>query len=71
VEKAYESWVSAKKSPRWLIGAAFEEQIALHQPMARALARGRRAEFDRACVAHQRALLEHLRLELPGWDQGL
>ncbi|SEP14294.1 FadR/GntR family transcriptional regulator [Amycolatopsis saalfeldensis] len=71
VEKAYESWVSAKKSPRWLTGAAFEEQIALHEPMARALARGRRGEFDRACVAHQRALLEHLRLDLPGWDQGL
>jgi GntR family transcriptional repressor for pyruvate dehydrogenase complex len=71
VEKAYETWVSGKKTPRWLTGAAFEQQIALHEPMARALGRGRRGEFERATIAHQRALLEHLGLELPGWDQGL
>jgi GntR family transcriptional regulator, transcriptional repressor for pyruvate dehydrogenase complex len=70
VEKAYETWVSGKKTPRWLTGAAFEQQIALHEPMARALARGRRGEFERATIAHQRALLEHLGLDLPDWDQG-
>ena len=70
-DKAYETWVSAKKTPRWLTGAAFEQQIALHEPMARALARGRRGEFERAAIAHQRAVLDHLGLELSGWDKGL
>jgi GntR family transcriptional regulator, transcriptional repressor for pyruvate dehydrogenase complex len=71
VEKAYESWVSAKKPPRWLTGAAFEQQIALHEPIARALIRGRCAEFDRAEVTHQRALLDHLGLEVTDWDRGI
>jgi GntR family transcriptional regulator, transcriptional repressor for pyruvate dehydrogenase complex len=71
VEKAYETWVSAKKPPRWLTGAAFGKQIALHEPMARALARGRRGEFEQAAVAHQQALLDHLGLELPDWDRGI
>ena len=71
VEKAYESWVSAKRTPRWLTGAAFEQQIALHEPMARALAQGKRGEFEHAAIAHQRALLDHLGLEQPNWDQGL
>jgi GntR family transcriptional regulator, transcriptional repressor for pyruvate dehydrogenase complex len=71
VEKAYESWVAGRKTPRWLTGAAFEQQIALHEPMARALARGRRGDFERATIAHQRALLDHLGLQPPDWDQGL
>jgi GntR family transcriptional repressor for pyruvate dehydrogenase complex len=71
VEKAYEPWVSAKKPPRWLTGAAFEQQIALHEPIARALIKGRRAEFDRAEVTHQRALLDHLGLEVTDWDRGI
>jgi GntR family transcriptional repressor for pyruvate dehydrogenase complex len=71
VGQAYAGWVTAKKPPRWLTGAAFQEQIALHEPMAKALAGGRRAEFDRAAIAHQRALLSHLGIDLPGWDQGI
>jgi len=71
VSKAYEAWVSTKKTPRWLTGTVFDQQIALHEPMARALSRGHRGEFERAAIVHQRALLEHLGLELPNWDQGL
>jgi GntR family transcriptional regulator, transcriptional repressor for pyruvate dehydrogenase complex len=71
VEKAYAAWVTAKKPPRWLTGTAFEKQIALHEPMERALARGQRGEFERAAVAHQRALLDHIGLELPDWDRGI
>jgi GntR family transcriptional regulator, transcriptional repressor for pyruvate dehydrogenase complex len=71
VEKAYASWVKAKKPPRWLTGAAFEKQIALHEPMARALAQGQRGEFERAAVEHQQALLGHLGLELADWDRGI
>jgi GntR family transcriptional repressor for pyruvate dehydrogenase complex len=71
VEKAYESWVSAKRTPRWLTGAAFDQQIALHEPMARALAQGKRGEFQHAAIAHQRALLDHLGLGQPNWDQDL
>jgi GntR family transcriptional repressor for pyruvate dehydrogenase complex len=70
-DKAYETWVSAKKTPRWLTGAAFERQIALHEPMARALARGRRRDFEHAAIEHQRAVLDHLSLELSNWDRGL
>ena len=71
VEKAYESWVAAQKTPRWLTGTAFEQQTALHEPMARALTSRRRGDFERAAIAHQRALLAHLGLELPGWEQGI
>jgi GntR family transcriptional repressor for pyruvate dehydrogenase complex len=70
-DKAYENWVSAKTTPRWLTGAAFEQQIALHEPMARALARRRRGEFERAAIAHQRALLDHIGMKLSDWDSGL
>lgn len=71
VEKAYEAWVSAKRAPRWLTGAAFEQQIALHEPMASALEAGNREAFQRAAVLHQRALLDHLGLQPTNWDQGL
>jgi len=71
VEKAYERWVAEEQAPSWLTGEGFEEQIALHEPMAQELAQGRRREFERAAIAHQRALLEHMDLHLPGWDRGL
>ena len=62
VSKAYETWVSASRLPRWLTGAQFERQIALHEPIARAIARGRGTEFERAAAAHQEALLDHMGL---------
>ncbi|MCK1823672.1 GntR family transcriptional regulator [Streptomyces sp. XM83C] len=71
VEKAYEPWVAGEQAPSWLTDEGFEEQIALHEPMAQALAQGRRQEFERAAIIHQRALLEHMDLHLPGWDRGL
>lgn len=71
VDKAYEAWVSAQKPPRWLTGAAFKKQIALHEPIAKALAQGQRGEFEQAAIAHQRELLDHLGLQLPHWDQGI
>jgi GntR family transcriptional repressor for pyruvate dehydrogenase complex len=71
VEKAYAAWIKAKKTPRWLTGTAFVKQIALHEPMARALAQGRLGEFERAAADHQRELLGHLGLDLPDWDRGI
>ena len=60
-----------QEAPALAHGAAFEKQIALHEPMARALAQGKRGEFERAAVEHQRALLGHLGLDLPDWDRGI
>jgi GntR family transcriptional repressor for pyruvate dehydrogenase complex len=71
VTKAYESWLSAKRTPRWLTGSQFEKQIALHEPIARAIAGRQWDEFERAAVSHQQALLGHMGLEIPAWDHGL
>ena len=71
VAKAYEPWVSAKKAPRWLTGTAFDRQIALHEPMAKALAQRRRGEFEQAAIVHQEALLAHLGLEMSDWARGI
>jgi GntR family transcriptional repressor for pyruvate dehydrogenase complex len=69
VGKAYESWVSSRRVPRWLAGAEFGRQIALHEPIALAISRGSRGEFERVEVAHQEALLAHMGLAVPDWDR--
>lgn len=71
IGKAYEAWVSAQKPPSWLTGAAFEKQIALHEPIAKALTQGHREDFEQAAIAHQRELLNHMGLQVPDWDQGI
>ena len=71
VARAYEPWVTAKKAPRWLTGAAFQQQIALHEPMANALARRELREFEQAAIVHQEALLQHLGLKVSDWARGI
>jgi GntR family transcriptional repressor for pyruvate dehydrogenase complex len=71
VGKAYAQWVEAKQVPGWLRGKHFDEQIALHEPIADALRRGSRRALDRALIHHQEAVLEQMNVQLEHWSEGL
>ncbi|SHK02462.1 transcriptional regulator, GntR family [Pseudonocardia thermophila] len=60
VTKAYERWIVAGEAPPWLTGEEFGAQIALHEPIARALQDRDHAELVTALQRHQEALEEHM-----------
>ncbi|MFD9740698.1 FadR/GntR family transcriptional regulator [Umezawaea sp. NPDC059074] len=60
VGKAYERWIAANELPKWLKGAEFEKQIALHEPVVAALRAGDRDALLAALKTHQDALVAHM-----------
>lgn len=62
VSHAYDRWISVNEPPAWLVGAEFDHQIGLHEPIVAALRAVDRNALLAALARHQTALVEHVGL---------
>lgn len=57
---SYAEWIASGRSPRWLAGKGFVDQIDLHRRIMDAALAGRERALGQALADHRRVLLEHI-----------